>query len=139
MLLGEILVRQGKLTSEQLATALEQQRSSTPHSSLGSLLVERGIVTETDILTALAEQYGFDVLPVVGDDVFDASLVAKLPVEWSRTQGMLPIRWKGRPAVLTSDPSAFAARDDLAVLLRCELDTVLAPRSGKITKNANDH
>ena len=129
MLLGEILVRQGKLTSEQLATALEQQRSSTPHSSLGSLLIERGIVTETDILTALAEQYGFDVLPVVGDDVFDASLVAKLPVEWSRTQGMLPIRWKGRPAVLTSDPSAFAARDDLAVLLRCELDTVLAPRS----------
>ena len=129
MLLGEILIRQGKLTPEGLAAALEQQRTTAARQPVGALLVSRGMVSEADLLAALAEQYGCDSVETVGDDVFDAELVARLPVEWARTQGMLPIRWKGRPAVLSSDPSAFAARDDLAVLLRCELNTVLAPRT----------
>jgi len=49
--IGEILVREGKLTPEQLVVALKAQR--TGGTMLGKVLVDEGLVSEEDLLEAL--------------------------------------------------------------------------------------
>jgi type II secretory ATPase GspE/PulE/Tfp pilus assembly ATPase PilB-like protein/CheY-like chemotaxis protein len=52
--LGEILVRRGKISEEQLAEALEVQRLT--HEKLGTVLIGRGWVREEDISAAYSRQ-----------------------------------------------------------------------------------
>jgi general secretion pathway protein E len=129
MRLGDILVRTGKVTADQVAAALRRQRDQTPHKSLGDILLEDGGVTETDLLDALGQAYGCEVLRTVTDDLLAPDLLAHLPVDWARSHGLLPIRRGSGPAVLTSDPAAGAALEDLSLLLGQELTPVLAPRA----------
>ncbi len=82
---------------------------------------------ESETLRRLAETFQLDLVPRVEDDMLAPDLVADLPVEWARSKGMLPIRYRGRPAVLLSDPSALDAQQHLALLLNQPLTPVLAP------------
>ena len=54
--LGEILIEQGLLSSEQLAIALSDQQVSG--NLLGAILIERGFAAPTTVAAALATQYG---------------------------------------------------------------------------------
>jgi general secretion pathway protein E len=127
MHLGEILVRRGRLTEAQLAGALELQRAEQPRRRLGVVLQAQGWLQEFDILEALAEQSGLTVVRTVDEAWLDPVLVKDLPVEWTRTNGALPIRWQGALGMLTSDPTAVAVHDDLALLLGQDVHAVLAP------------
>jgi hypothetical protein len=53
--LGEILVRQNRLTLDQLEQLLEEQRGAEMH--MGQLIVSRGLLTLDDILAALNQQH----------------------------------------------------------------------------------
>ncbi len=128
MLLGEILVRQGRITATQLEAALDAQRTEQPRLRLGQMLLNRGLLSEADLLAALGEQSGFPVLRQVGAELLDPELVRHLPVEWTRTHLALPVRWQGAVGMLTCDPAGLTVRDDLALLLGCELQSILAPR-----------
>ena len=55
-LLGELLIKSGKLTQEQFKDALDKQQLSGK--LLGELLVELNYATEQDITMALSQQYG---------------------------------------------------------------------------------
>ena len=60
----------------------------------------------------------FDEIP---DHLLDPALVAKVPVEWAQAHALLPVRWEGRVAVLTSDPAVSARQEELALLLGVDL------------------
>lgn len=53
--LGEVLVRQNRLTLDQLEKLLDEQRESGKH--IGQLIVSRGILSLDDILAALKQQH----------------------------------------------------------------------------------
>ncbi|OGX17371.1 MAG: hypothetical protein A2105_04755 [Omnitrophica WOR_2 bacterium GWF2_63_9] len=54
--LGNILVKSGLITQEQLGKALALQQGTTKR--IGELLIELGLVTELDITIALSKQLG---------------------------------------------------------------------------------
>ena len=54
--IGELLLRNGTVTQEQLAKALEVQRGTTKR--IGEVLIELGLTTEHDIASALSRQLG---------------------------------------------------------------------------------
>ena len=54
--LGQILIKTGLITPEQLAKALEVQKGTTKR--IGEVLVEIGLLTEKDIAAALSKQLG---------------------------------------------------------------------------------
>lgn len=56
-LLGEILVEQKLLLPEQLSTALELQKKTTPHQTIGRLIIKQGFMKEADLQQVL-EQTG---------------------------------------------------------------------------------
>lgn len=75
-----------------------------------------------------AEEYGIELLTSVSDDILDPGLVASLPVEWARSNCLLPVRINGETCVLTADPCQVSEQEYLALLIGEDLRPVLAPR-----------
>ena len=129
MRLGELLIESGKVRREDVEHALVRQQQQQTSRRIGELLTDDGLLSETDVLEAVAAQFGLTWLEQVSDDCLDPELVGPLPVEWARSQRMLPVRYQGHVAVLTCDPMQVNAMDDLALLLGCEpIALIASPR-----------
>ncbi|MGD9873585.1 MAG: GspE/PulE family protein [Kiritimatiellia bacterium] len=124
-LLGQILIERGTVSPAQLEEALALQQSN-PGRRVGEILVEQGHASSADVLRALGVQYHCDMLDAVLPGMLDSELVKNLPVEWARSHQMLPVRYNGKPAVLTADPTRINEQDDLALLTGCPLMPLLA-------------
>ncbi|MFH1593569.1 MAG: hypothetical protein ABID09_02600 [Candidatus Omnitrophota bacterium] len=79
-LLGDILVKKGVITQEQLKAALTAQKMSKEF--LGTILIERRLIEEGDLLDALSLQYKISFISLTHRYIdwsfvkkFDASLI----------------------------------------------------------------
>ena len=110
--LGEVLVRSGAITEEDLQQALSRQTGEGHKRRLGTLLVELGLVTEQRIATALAAQLG---LACVDDDALAATSAAGLvPAALAERHHVLPLHVDaGVLTVATADPTNVVALDDV--------------------------
>jgi hypothetical protein len=116
MRLGEILVKVGLITREQLTRGLEAQ---TIHGGrLGTNLVELGFITERQLAGSLSEQLG---LPYVSVDMvanIPPPLIAAIPAEVAAEFRVFPIRLKDRVLyVCMASPGNIETVDALAFRL----------------------
>ncbi|MCX8018297.1 MAG: ATPase, T2SS/T4P/T4SS family, partial [Rhodocyclaceae bacterium] len=121
--LGDLLVQQDVITEEQLKLALEEQKKSGR--KLGRVLVESGYCTEDGIARALARQLGAEYIDL---KVFQprADLVKLLPEAQARRFRALVIDEKnGVLRVGMSDPTDLAAFDEIARIVRRDIDLVV--------------
>jgi general secretion pathway protein E len=84
---------------------------------------------ELEAAQETAARYGLAMLGEVPPESLDSALVARLPVDWVRAHGVLPVRHDGRIAVLTADPGKAGVLDDLARLLDADVVPVVSPPS----------
>ena len=75
--LGDLLVREGLLTREQLAKALQEQ-SANPGQRLGLTVVKLGMVPETEVVRMLARQYRMPAVDLARFEV-DTRLLKLIP------------------------------------------------------------
>jgi general secretion pathway protein E len=80
-------------------------------------------------LERLARLYGMERLGAVQDDMLDSSLLGAVPVEWARSNFLLPVRKDGQLCVLTCDPANVKGPEYLALILGEELRPILISRS----------
>jgi general secretion pathway protein E len=87
--LGELLVRQEKLTPRDL----EQALAALPEMKdmLGRVLVRLGLLSELDVARALSEQLGIPLVQA-GDFPDQPVMVAGLAPDYLRSHGVLPLR-----------------------------------------------
>ena len=85
-------------------------------------------MTDSSTIRELARRFELPCVESVADTWLDAALVESLPVDWARERAVLPVRHEGGVKILTSDPAAYQALDDLGVLLRIDPVPLLAPR-----------
>lgn len=117
--LGDLLVRQELITSEQLGTALAQQKTSGR--KLGRILVESGFVTEEQICGALARQMQ---IPYINLKMFhlDAQLTQLLPEAQARRFRALVLEESGGALRIgMADPSDLFAYDEISRILKREI------------------
>ena len=86
-----------------------------------------GAGSELIRLGNLAAEFGLDFIQDIPDGSLDPALVAGVPVEWARANGLLPVRLAGGLCVLTSDPAGVSGQEYLALLIGAELRPVVAP------------
>jgi hypothetical protein len=79
--LGEILIQEGLVNSDDLIGALQEQ--ATTGKRLGQILVERGKLTKPDLMRALSQQYKIPSIDLSRYDL-DGSIVRLLPEEIAR-------------------------------------------------------
>ena len=105
--IGDILVEQGKLTTEQLNRAVQIQRET--NRVLGDLLVELGFVERLDIVRALALQLDIPFYELADDFALEPEEVALIPESVARKFCLIPVR---------KDPASTS----LVVVMRDPLD-----------------
>ena len=125
--LGELLVSAGVIGEEALREALAHQRNGSLR--LGEALVQLGLADEAAIARVLARQHGMPFVDLDKGRVPDAVL-ARVPAELAREQGLVPLTEKGgRLVVAVDDPLKRILADQLGFTLGSEVACALAAPS----------
>jgi type IV pilus assembly protein PilB len=122
--LGDILVREGLITQEQLRKALQEQKSSGMR--LGYTLVKLGFIEETEVTKMLARQYRMPAVDLSRFEV-DPKILKLLPPDIATKHVVLPLKREGRTlTVAIADPNNVAAIEDIKFITRCDVFPVIA-------------
>jgi type IV pilus assembly protein PilB len=122
--IGDLLVREGLITKDQLAKALAEQRSSGMR--LGYVLVKEGFVQEVEVTKALARQYRVPAVDLSRFEV-DAKIIKLLPSEVAIKHTVLPLKREGRTlTVAMGDPTNMQVLEDLKFITRFDIFPVIA-------------
>jgi type IV pilus assembly protein PilB len=122
--LGDLLVREGLITREQLQHALEQQQESGMR--LGYTLVKLGMVQEIEITKMLARQYRVPAVDLSRFEV-DEKIIKLIPNEVALRHTVLPLKREARTlTVAMADPTNHSVLDDLKFITRFDIFPVIA-------------
>lgn len=127
--LGQILIRSGVLTAEQLKDALEKQKDSDRR--LGEILIENGYISEMQMIRSLEQQLA---IPYVDLDSVRVGpqLASLVPESLARGSTLVPIRREGSVlTVAAADPLDYNALNDIGTYTKLKINPVIAER-GKI-------
>ncbi|MEK6732966.1 MAG: type II secretion system ATPase GspE, partial [Candidatus Omnitrophota bacterium] len=128
--LGQILLKEGLITEEQLDKAIEIQKKEGMR--LGETLINLGIVTEKDIVVAMAKQlsipyasYAKGLLkPAEGQD-----LSKLIPEDYARKNMLLPIsKHMSSLTIAFMDPLDLITIDNLKRMTSCEINPIIATK-----------
>lgn len=123
--LGEILLRDNRISEAQLRRAIDYQR--TNGGKLGQALVKLEFVTDEEIAEALAAQYGVPSVKLSEFPV-DPIAVKLIPMETALKHHVIPLLRTGASLTLAvSDPANVFALDDVKFLTGLNIEPVLAP------------
>jgi type II secretory ATPase GspE/PulE/Tfp pilus assembly ATPase PilB-like protein len=126
--LGELLVQQGLITTDQLSIALAEQRhNNTP---IGRLLVRLGFVTESAIRDIMARTIGQESIDL-GQVVADPEALKLVNQDFARRNRVLPIAFDQAEQTLTIATTEIfnvVAMDQLRGMIgsQVEIKTLLA-------------
>src|SRR6266571_755374 len=122
--LGELLVREGLITQDQLKKALLEQKNTGMR--LGYNLVKLGFVEETEISKMLARQYRMPAVDLSRFEV-DPKILKLLPPDVAIKHTILPLKREGRTlTVAITDPNNVTAIENIKFITRCDVFPVIA-------------
>jgi len=126
--LGQMLVSDKLLSTEQLNQALERQRKTRER--LGQILIDMKLIDEDILLKYLGAQFRKD--PITRQDLaaLDPDVVKLVSEEVARQYGVIAAERSGRRLIVaTADPLNVMAMDDLRRATGLEVDFRIGPAS----------
>ncbi|MFQ6109556.1 MAG: type IV-A pilus assembly ATPase PilB [Candidatus Aminicenantales bacterium] len=126
--LGELLLREKLLTSEQLKNALEyQQKNGT---ALTTALVTLKYVTEEEMAKALSRQLGYPYIDLNQFEVYP-EVINLIPVEIAKKHMIMPIhRIRSFLTLAMVDPTDLDVIEDIRFRTGLSIQPVIASESG---------
>jgi general secretion pathway protein E/type IV pilus assembly protein PilB len=121
--LGEILIRRGAATVEEVADALTKRKQGE---RIGETLVRLGYATPREIARALSEQTGIELVELKEFTPAKA-LMEKVPTKFIFKARLVPMEISGgKLVVATADPFAVHDLDELRLLTGLNIEPRLA-------------
>ncbi len=134
--IGDSLVRQGLITSDDLSEAMDLHRSKGLR--VDRALVEMGAITEIKLLEAMSEQMAIPLIDLAAITP-DPEAIGAMPSKMVYRNRLAPVeRVNGTLKVATSDPFDLYAFDELRLMTGLEIEPVLAV-SDEIDKFIKTH
>ncbi|HVZ47347.1 MAG TPA: ATPase, T2SS/T4P/T4SS family [Gemmatimonadaceae bacterium] len=122
--IGDLLVKEGLITKEQLDKALQEQRQNGTR--VGYNLIKLGFIQELELVRVLARQYKMQAVDLAKFEP-DAKVVKLVPSDLAVKNLVLPLKRDGRVlTVAMADPTNFAVIDDLKFITRYDIQPVIA-------------
>jgi type II secretion system protein E len=122
--LGQMLISRGLITAEQLEIALREQKKSGEF--IGVTLVKMKFLTDEQLLPVLSEQLGIEYVNIKQIKV-DPKIIKMVPAKFANHYKLIPIKKKDNTlTVAVSDPLNIQTLDDLRLLLKIDVNPVLA-------------
>lgn len=133
--LGNMLVKAGKITDEQLAKALELQKKSDE--KLGQVLVQMGVMADEDELSEfIGKQLNIGALRL-SDIELNPEVVKMIPLDIARKFSVIAITKVGKTLIVTiSDPNNIYVLDAIKFITGYNVQPVISP--GKAIQKAID-
>ena len=124
--LGQLLVKSGVLSEEQLAEALRIQRQEGNRHLLGEVLIEQGMCTEEQIMEALARGYGIPFARV-SPRIADPRVVDVLPREFLKKHCVLPLfKVRNTLTLAVAEPANVFLLEEVGRMTGLEVQVVCA-------------
>lgn len=125
--LGELLVKQGAIRSEQLASAVEENRKNGTRIILA--LVAQGAIKDKQILQAMEKIYGLTGIDLSTFEI-DPQVTQLVTKEFCEKNFLIPLQKAGQTLVVAfADPTNVVVREDLRFLTRLKIQPVVATES----------
>src|SRR5256885_11914892 len=122
--LGEILLREGLITQDQLRKALLEQKSSGMR--LDYALVKLEFIDETDVTKMVARQYRMPAVDLSRFEV-EPKILKLLTPDIAIKHTVLPLKREGRTLTIAiADPNNVTAIEDIKFITRCDVFPVIA-------------
>jgi type IV pilus assembly protein PilB len=122
--IGDLLLKEGLITQDQLNKALQEQRNNGTR--VGYNLVKLGYVKETDLTRMLARQHKMPAVDLTKFQV-DPRIAKLIPAELAIKHSVLPLKRDGRTlTVAMSDPATMSVLDDIKFITRLDIFPVIA-------------
>jgi type IV pilus assembly protein PilB len=122
--LGEILIKESLITSDQLKQALEHQK--TTGGRLGTSLMKLGFVSDDEITGVLSRQYGVPSINLKYYEV-DASVIKLIPQDTAVRYQIVPLSRVGSTLTIAmTDPTNVFAMDDIKFMTGFNVEPVVA-------------
>lgn len=126
-LLGQILLKRGLITKEQLTEALAIQKKEG--GVLGETLVKLGYLTERDVVVALIVQCGFPYIAVNKYDI-DSKVLSLIPEDKAKKYIVIPLDKVGDVlSVVMANPLDIATIDEIEKISNCKVATFIATKT----------
>ena len=122
--IGDLLVREGLITREQLARALQEQKQSGTR--VGYNLVKLGFIEENELTKMLARQYKMPAIDLARFEV-DPKIAKMIPTELAEKNLVIPLKRDGRTLTIAmADPTNLGVLEDLKFITRYDIFPVIA-------------
>ncbi|HEV3219759.1 MAG TPA: type IV-A pilus assembly ATPase PilB [Candidatus Acidoferrales bacterium] len=122
--LGEILIKESLITSEQLQKALEYQKKNGGR--LGSCLMKLGYISDDEITQVLSRQYGVPSINLKYYEV-EATVIKLIPQETAVRYQVVPLSRVGATLTIAmTDPTNVFAMDDIKFMTGFNVEPVVA-------------
>ena len=122
--IGELLVKENLLSSEQLLKAREE--AATKGKRLGAQITALGFMDENELTEFVAKQYGVPSINLE-DFQIESEVLALIPEEVANKHSVVPVNRAGSTLILaTADPSNIFALDDIKFLTGYNIQPVVA-------------
>ncbi len=136
---GEIFVRCGMVSEDQLHSALEKQRQLGSQEQIGEQLVSMGLITERDRVRALGEQWGVPYVEL-SDQERPAHVVTAISQELARRYKVIPIAADGgRLTLAMKNPLDIFAIDEIRLITGKDVEPVIATEEDIILAIGNSY
>ncbi|MBQ6170111.1 MAG: Flp pilus assembly complex ATPase component TadA [Ruminococcus sp.] len=127
--IGDYLVNQGLITSEQLQQVLDAQKASNGSKKFGDVVVELGFMSEVNFAKALAGNLRVQYVDLDNVEI-NTEAVQMVPEALARKHTVIAINVQGkRLTVATNDPVNFIVLEDIKVSTGMDTVPVLATTS----------
>jgi type IV pilus assembly protein PilB len=126
--IGELLLKEKRITAEQLQDALTYQRQNG--GKLGANLVKLGYIQDDEITSLLSKQYGVPSI-ALGQFEIDAAVIKLVPAETARKYQIVPLSRAGATLTIAmTDPTNVFAMDDVKFMTGYNVEPVVASETG---------
>jgi type IV pilus assembly protein PilB len=121
--IGDLLVREGLITREQLDRALAEQKQNGTR--VGYNLVKLGFIPETELTKMLARQFRMPAVDLSRFEV-DPRIAKLIPADLAIKHLVLPLKRDGRTlTVAMADPTNLGVLEDLKFITRYDIFPVI--------------
>jgi type IV pilus assembly protein PilB len=128
--IGELLLKEKRISAEQLQEALNYQR--TNGGKLGANLVKLGYVKDEEITALLSKQYGVPSIALNQFEI-DPAVIKLIPGETARKYQIVPLSRAGATLTIAmTDPTNVFAMDDVKFMTGYNVEPVVASETAVI-------
>jgi general secretion pathway protein E len=113
--LEDILIETGVANTQQVSECKKEIEKSG--ALIEKCLLEKKFITPEQLTKAYADYSGYEVVPSISEKMADLNLLAKIPLQFLRSNVVIPIMKDDQVMILTANPFNFQPLDELAMLL----------------------